>query len=85
MVLNSHYETIVSSSKTEAFFWFGFFGGGDSGGIYLREFFCLFKTTRFNIAVAGDYTSSSWKSVSVLCVLERNSCAKMLCMINKFF
>lgn len=70
--------------KLRPFFGLGFFEG-DSGSIYLREFFCLFKTTRFNIAVAGDYTSSSWKSVSVLCVLERNSCAKMLCMINKSF
>lgn len=38
----------------------------------------LFKTTRFNIAVAGDYTSSSWKSVCALHPGEKFLCKNVM-------
>lgn len=43
----------------------------------------MFKATRFNIAVAGDYTSSSWKSVCALCTGEKFLCKNV--MYDKFF
>lgn len=78
---NSHYKSIVPSPKTVALLDLdGFFlEGGD--GIDLREFFCLFKTARFNIAVAADCTSSAWKTVCALHTGEKFLC-KMWCMIN---
>lgn len=44
--------------------------------VFERVFF--FKTTRFNIAVAGDYTSSSWKSVCALHTGEKFLCKNVM-------
>lgn len=54
------------------------FGAFLGGWWYLREFFSLFKTTRFNIAVAGDYASSSWKSVCALHTGEKFLCKNIM-------